>query len=94
MKLGYGDRKTSAPTNPQEVTKLLAEMMSAALNGEIEFDQAKIALNAATRIADIMQADTRMKMAAHAMGRQIADQKGWQAIEHNDKTIEASDAKS
>lgn len=93
MKLGYGDRKTVAPTNPQEVTALLAEMMSAALNGEIEFEQAKIALNAATRIADLMQADTRMKMAAHAMRGQINSNKGWQAIEQQ-KSIEADDAES
>lgn len=81
MKLGYGDRKTFAPQNSQELCQLLAQMMAASINGEIEPEQAKLALNAATRIVEVQQADTRMRVAAHMMKTTISASRGWESID-------------
>jgi hypothetical protein len=48
-KLGFADRKTTAPTDIPSLLKLLAEVMSASINNEIDLDNARTALNAATR---------------------------------------------
>lgn len=80
-KLGFMDRKTVAPTSPQELMALLSEVMSAALNNEVDLENAKVALNASTRIVEVWQADTRMKALAIASGRQITKVDGWQTIE-------------
>jgi len=74
-KLGFGDRKTSAPKGPEEVAELLGQIMSAALNNEVDLDNANVALNAATRIVEVMQADTRMKALAIATHRTIVSSK-------------------
>lgn len=79
-KLGFGDRKTTAPKGPEDVIELLGQIMSAALNNEVDLDNANVALNAATRIHDLMQADTRMKALAIATQRTISPSKatgGW-----------------
>jgi hypothetical protein len=54
--------------------------MSAAINNEVELDNARLALNASTRIIEALQADTRMKAVAAASGRQLS-QGGWAMIE-------------
>jgi hypothetical protein len=71
MKLGFGDRKTVAPESPQELIVFLSNLMSSAINNEVDLDNARVALNAATRIVDVMQADTRMKAVAIATQRSI-----------------------
>jgi hypothetical protein len=81
MKFGFGDRKTVAPKSPQELMSLLSDVMSAALNNEVDLDNARVALNAATRIVEVWQADTRMKALAIAANRSVIEVSGWQTIE-------------
>jgi hypothetical protein len=90
MKYGFGDRKTQPAKSPQELMMQLSEVMSAALNNEVDLDNARVALNAATRIVEVWQADTRMKALAIATNRTIIDVNGWQTIE-TEKTITSSD---
>jgi len=59
------------------VIQLLAKIMSHAINNSLEIENAKIALNAATRIIEAQQADTRMKALAIATGRVIEKSNGW-----------------
>ena len=87
MKLGFGDRKTSAPQSPQELMQLLSEVMSAALNNEIDIENAKLALNAATRIVEVWQADTRMKALALATNKEVIKVNGWQTVDTDMKKI-------
>ena len=62
--------------------------MAAAINNEVNLENAKVAINAATRIVDVWQAETRMKAIAIASNRQIVSAGGWQTIDVNDKLIE------
>ena len=78
--LGFGDNKTIAPQNMGEMIGLLAQIMSHALNNTLEIENAKVALNAATRIIEAQQADTRMKALAIASGRAIEKAQGWQLV--------------
>lgn len=81
-KLGFSDRKvTTAPKNAQELMALLSTIMVAAINNEVEFDNAKLALNAATRIVEVWQADTRMKALALAANRQITTTGQWDSVD-------------
>ena len=82
-KLGFQERKTTAPQNLPELVNLLGEMMSAALNNEVDLDNARVALNAATRMIDAIQADTRMKALAIATQRTIGTSSGgnWPLLE-------------
>jgi hypothetical protein len=86
MKLGLKDTKVTAPKNPQELCNFLSNLMAATINYDVDVDNVKIALNAATRLVEVMQADTRMKVAAHMTGSIVSDKKGWNSLE----TIEAS----
>lgn len=88
MKLGFGDKKTEAPKSPQELMQLLSTVMSAALNNEVDLDNAKLALNAATRIVEVWQADTRMKQLAIAANRNIIKVDGWETVDTTPKQIE------
>jgi hypothetical protein len=88
MKLGFMERKTVAPKSPQELMTLLSEVMSAALNNEVDLENAKVALNASTRLVEVWQADSRMKALALASGRNIVKVDGWQTIE-TEKLVES-----
>lgn len=79
-KLGFGDNKVSTPTSNEEVVQLLAKIMASAINNTVELENAKVALNAATRIVEVQQADTRMKALAIASGRVIEKQNGWALV--------------
>jgi hypothetical protein len=87
MKLGFGDRKTEAPTTPQELINFLSQIMSSAINNDVDLENARIALNASTRIVEVWQADTRMKALAIASGRLIDKSKGWSLIDDSPKLI-------
>lgn len=71
-KLGFGERKTVAPKDLPGLVALLAELMSAAINNEVDLENARVALNAATRMVDAIQADTRMKAIAMAANRTVS----------------------
>lgn len=88
MKLGFGDRKTTAPTTPQELIGFLSSIMSAAINNEVDLENARIALNASTRIVEVWQADTRMKALAIASGRMIDKANGWSLVDESPALIE------
>ena len=81
MKLGLKETKVSAPKNPQQLCNLLSELMAATINYDVDVDNVRIALNAATRLVEVMQADTRMKVAAHMTGGIISNKEGWASLE-------------
>jgi hypothetical protein len=87
-KLGFGDNKVSTPKSTEDVIGLLAQIMAAAVNNSIEIDAAKLALNAATRIIEAQQADTRMKALAIATNRTISKNSGWALVDAEPKQIE------
>jgi hypothetical protein len=60
---------------------MLSKIMAAAINNEVNLESAKVAINSATRIVDVWQADTRMKAIAIAANRQLTNSGGWQTIE-------------
>ena len=93
MKLGFGERKTAAPTTPQELIGFLSEIMSAAINNEVDLENARIALNASTRIVEVWQADTRMKALAIASGRLIEKSGGWSLIDDSPKLLNEGEQK-
>ena len=87
-KLGYSERKVlTAPTNAQELMALLSTLMVAAINNEVDLDNAKVALNAATRIVEVWQADTRMKALSLATGRAMTQTGSWDSIDTEPKVI-------
>ena len=81
MKLGLKDTKVTAPKNPQELCNLLSNLMAATINYDVDTENVRIALNAATRLVEVMQADTRMKVAAHMTGSMISNKNGWASLE-------------
>jgi hypothetical protein len=88
LKLGSQDRKVDAPKNPEELISLLSQIMAAAVNDEVDIDSAKLALNAATRIVDVWQADTRMKAIAISAQRTIGNTDGFGLIAMEREIIE------
>jgi len=62
--------------------------MVAAINNEVELENAKLALNAATRIVEVWQADTRMKALSIASNRAITKSGKWETIDSEPKLIE------
>jgi hypothetical protein len=87
-KLGFGDNKVTTPESTEEMIGLLARIMASAVNNSIDLDNARVALNAATRIIDAQQADTRMKALAIASNRQLNKKNGWSLIDAEPKQIE------
>jgi hypothetical protein len=49
-----------------ELTAALAQIMAGVINGGIKADEGRIALNAATRIIEVVQAETRLRALAFA----------------------------
>jgi len=68
---------------------MLSVIMASAINNEVDLENAKVAINAATRIVDVWQADTRMKAIAIASNKQITNASGWATIDVN-KPIQIS----
>ena len=87
-KLGFGDNKTVAPQSTEQLIGFLATLMSAAINNSVDLESAKVALNAATRIIDAQQADTRMKALAITSNRMLTKAGGWELIDVEPKQIE------
>ena len=88
-KLGFGDNKVSAPESTEDMIGLLARIMAAAVNNSVDLDNARVALNAATRIIDAQQADTRMKALAISANRQLSKNKGWELIDAEPVNVNA-----
>lgn len=85
--LGFGNNKVQPPSSTEGVIVLLAQIMAGAINNSIDLDNARVALNAATRIIEAQQADTRMKALAIAANREIANTNGWSLISNDPKKI-------
>lgn len=85
--LGFGNNKVEAPSSTEGVIALLAKIMASAINNQIDLDNARVALNAATRIIEAQQADTRMKALAFAANREITNANGWSLISNDPKQI-------
>ena len=88
-RLGYHDNKVTAPKNAQQLIEMLSVIMASAINNEVDLENAKVAINAATRIVDVWQADTRMKAIAIASNKQIANTSGWSTI-HVEEPLQVS----
>lgn len=55
-----------APKTLHELTEALSYIMAGAINGDVKESEARIALNAATRIIEAVQAETRVRALAFA----------------------------
>jgi hypothetical protein len=53
-----------APTTFPQLTAALSNIMARAINGEISEAQARVALNAASRMVETIQAETRIRALA------------------------------
>jgi hypothetical protein len=54
------------PKTIPELTEALAFIMAGAINGDVKESEARIALNAATRIIEAVQSETRIRALAFA----------------------------
>ncbi len=55
-----------APKTMPELRDALANIMAGAINGDVKLDEGRLALNAATRIIESVQAETRARALAFA----------------------------
>jgi hypothetical protein len=55
-----------APKNLPELTEALAYIMAGAINGDVKESEGRLALNAATRLIECVQAETRIRALAFA----------------------------
>ena len=53
-----------APKTLHELTEALSYIMAGAINGDVKADEGRMALNAATRIVEVIQAETRVRALA------------------------------
>ena len=60
-----------APKTMPELREALAFIMAGAINGDVKLDEGRLALNAATRITESLQAETRARALAFATGHTI-----------------------
>jgi hypothetical protein len=60
------------PKNVHELTEALAYIMAGAINGDVKESEARLALNAATRIIETIQAETRVRALAFATKQTIS----------------------
>lgn len=61
-----------APKTMSELREALAYIMAGAINGDVKQDEGRMALNAATRIIESVQAETRARALAFATNQVIA----------------------
>ena len=61
-----------APKTMPELRDALAHIRAGAINGDVKMDEGRLALNAATRIIESVQAETRARALAFAT-RQVID---------------------
>lgn len=54
------------PKTMHELTNALAHIMAGAINGDVKESEGRLALNAATRIVEAVQAETRVRALAFA----------------------------
>lgn len=60
------------PKTLHELTEALSLIMAGAINGDVKESEARIALNAATRIIEAVQAETRVRALAFTTKQNIA----------------------
>ena len=60
-----------APKTMPELREALAYIMAGAINGDVKLDEGRLALNAATRIIECVQAETRARALAFATNQTI-----------------------
>lgn len=63
-----------APKTMPELRDALANIMAGAINGDVKMDEGRLALNAATRIIESVQAETRARALAFATHQVIDPQ--------------------
>lgn len=84
------------PKSMHELTDALSYIMAGAINGDVKESEARIALNAATRIIEAVQAETRVRALAFAtrivlqenlpLNAPVWPKNDVPTIEHNQKT--------
>lgn len=62
-----------APKTMPELREALANIMAGAVNGDMKIEEGRMALNAATRIIESLQAETRARALAFATHQVIPD---------------------
>jgi hypothetical protein len=60
-----------APKTMPELRNALSFIMAGAINGDVKMDEGRLALNAATRIIESVQAETRARALAFATNQVI-----------------------
>jgi hypothetical protein len=60
-----------APKTMPELREALAYIMAGSINGDVKLDEGRLALNAATRIIESVQAETRARALAFATHQTI-----------------------
>jgi hypothetical protein len=60
-----------APKTMPELREALGFIMAGAINGDVKMDEGRLALNAATRIIESVQAETRARALAFATKQAI-----------------------
>jgi len=63
-----------APKTMSELREALGYIMAGAINGDVKMDEGRLALNAATRIIESVQAETRARALAFATNQVINPQ--------------------
>jgi hypothetical protein len=61
-----------APKTMHELTEALSYIMAGAINGDVKETEGRLALNAATRIIEAVQAETRVRALAFATNQKIS----------------------
>lgn len=59
------------PKSMPELRHALSQIMAGAINGDVKLDEGRLALNAATRIIESVQAETRARALAFASNHVI-----------------------
>jgi len=76
------------PKNFAQLNEALAMIMAGAINGDVKEADARIALNAATRLIESVQAETRVRALAFATKQNVPaalplDRPIWPEMDHN-----------
>jgi len=61
------------PKTTGELCEALANIMAGAINGDVRMEEGRLALNAATRIVEVVQAETRARKLAFEMGSKFPE---------------------
>lgn len=76
------------PKTMPELRDALAHIMAGAINGDVRLDEGRMALNAATRIIESIQAETRARALAFATNQVIHPDMSLTGLIFTDRKVE------